>query len=779
MTDAARLLPDPWQANATDRDLLVEMSDILPDRVLDAHAHLYRVADLGLTADHWLRQGPEAAGVAAWREGVGALVGRERLAGGLFIAFPAASGDMDAANAWVIQEAESFPSGAASIVVSPASDPAAIERLIEEHPVVKGLKPYHVFSPRQPTFQARLADYMPAWAWDLAARRGLAVTLHLVRDSALADPENLREVREAAGRHPGAAIILAHAGRGFHAPNTVAGVAALTDLDNLYFDASAICEAAPLLAILDGFGPRRLMYGSDFPVNHLRQRAVTVGKDFAWVSPARADACSSAPVCRPALVGVESLRALREAARLFGLNRADLEDVFHDNAARLLGLRRESGTQTQDLYRHARTRIPGGTQLLSKRPEMFAPGAWPAYFREARGCEVWDLDGRRYTDMTLSGIGACALGFRDPDVTAAVLRRVRLGSMCTLNPPEEVELADRLCALHPWAARVRFARGGGEIAAAAVRIARAATGRTAVAICGYHGWHDWYLAANLGESDALRGHLLPGLEPAGVPSELRGTAFPFTFNNRSQFQAILDEHGSRLAAVVMEPCRYQDPDPGFLEFVRDGAHRVGALLIFDEITIGWRLILGGAHLRLGVAPDLAIFAKALGNGHPVAALLGTRAAMAGAESSFISSTYWTESVGPAAALAVLDKMERVAFPDHARRIGGLVQAAWREEAAAAGAPVEVAEGYPALAHFKFNHPEADALRALFTTLMLKRGFLASTACYPSLAHTEAVVDRFRSALGPVFRDIAEAVARKDIRSRLAGEPAHSGFRRLL
>jgi glutamate-1-semialdehyde 2,1-aminomutase len=381
--------------------------------------------------------------------------------------------------------------------------------------------------------------------------------------------------------------------------------------------------------------------------------------------------------------------------------------------------------------------------------------------------------------MSTNGIGACLLGFRDPEVTRAVTRRINLGSMCTLNPPEEVELADRLCQIHPWAERVRFARTGGEIAAVAVRIARAATGRSMVALCGYHGWHDWYLAANLGADDSLRGHLLPGLEPSGVPSELRGTAVPFTYNNRKEFQAILDRHGQRLAAVIMEPCRDHDPEPGFLEFVRAGAHRAGAVLIFDEISIGWRLYHGGAHMKFEVAPDMAVFAKALGNGHPMAAVIGTPSAMEGAEKSFISSTYWTESVGPAAALAVLRKFERVNVPAYVHNVGARVKGFWKHRARAHGLPVEVDPGYACVAHFTFAHEERDALKTLYTQAMLDRGFLAGVSLYPTLAHDEAVLAKYDRAIDEVFADISEALKRGTVRERLRGPVAHSGFRRLL
>jgi len=433
----------------------------------------------------------------------------------------------------------------------------------------------------------------------------------------------------------------------------------------------------------------------------------------------------------------------------------------------------------QALYLRGKQRMPGGTQLLSKRPEMFAPDVWPAYFREACGCEIWDLDGNHYYDMTHNGVGSCALGYADPDVTLAVVERIQKGSMCTLNAPEEVELADLLCEIHPWAEQARFARCGGESCAIAARIARATTDRSVIAICGYHGWQDWYLAANLGDEDALRGHLLPGLDPLGVPRELRGTAVAFNYNDRDAFQAILDAHGHRLAAVFMEPCRYRDPEPGFLEFIRDGAHSEGALLIFDEITIGWRLCYGGAHLRLGVHPDIAVFAKAMGNGHPIGAVIGTKQAMEGAQGSFISSTYWTESVGPVAALATLRKMRTIDVPAHAARIGAQVMTLWREAGDKYTLPIQTPEAYPCLAHFAFDHPLANELRTLYTQRMLKQGFLAGTAFYPTLSHNDEVLERFGKALDAVFAELAGALEHNAVADRLEGPPAHQTFRRLL
>ncbi len=251
------------------------------------------------------------------------------------------------------------------------------------------------------------------------------------------------------------------------------------------------------------------------------------------------------------------------------------------------------------------------------------------------------MDGRRYVDMSYMGVGPCLLGYSDPDVTEAVIARIERGSMCTLNNPEEVDLAQLLLEIHSWAENVRFARTGGEAMAIAVRIARAYTGRDVVAICGYHGWHDWYLAANRTaqkEGDALQGHLLPGLAPNGVPSQLAGTTLPFNYNQIDSLASIVQQHGSQLAAVVMEPARHCDPAPGFLEGVRELCDRTGAVMVFDEVSIGWRLTLGGAHLRFGIQPDIAVFES---DGQRPSHCRDHRRAdvMQAAQSTFISSTY--------------------------------------------------------------------------------------------------------------------------------------------
>jgi glutamate-1-semialdehyde 2,1-aminomutase len=435
-----------------------------------------------------------------------------------------------------------------------------------------------------------------------------------------------------------------------------------------------------------------------------------------------------------------------------------------------------SGTG-QRLYLQAKQRIPGGTQLLSKRPEMFLPDQWPSYYSRARGVEVWDLDGNKYIDMSYNGIGACVLGAADPDVDAAVRVAIDAGTMSTLNAPEEVELAELLCELHPWAEMVRYARCGGEAMAIAVRIARARTRRDRVAFCGYHGWHDWYLAANLAEERALDGHLLPGLEPAGVPRGLRGTAIPFHYNRADELEVIVSKHRDELAAIVMEPVRDQDPDPGFLERVRAIATDIGAVLVMDEVSAGFRLITGGAHLVYKIAPDIAVFAKAISNGYPMAAIIGKADVMQAAQGTFISSTYWTDRIGPVAALATIRKHRAQNVASHLIRVGEAIQAGWRKAGAETGLELDVG-GIPPLAHFTFPGEQKQAARTLFTQLMLERGFLASNAFYATYAHQDQHIENYLQNVEAVFVHVAEALKHNTVTVQLKGPVAHTGFMRL-
>lgn len=429
------------------------------------------------------------------------------------------------------------------------------------------------------------------------------------------------------------------------------------------------------------------------------------------------------------------------------------------------------------LQEHAKDLIPGLTQLLSKRPDQFSYGIWPGYFSKAKGVEVWDLDGNRYIDMSIGGIGATVLGYRDEDVDAAVRAAIDKGVASSLNCPEEVELADLLCELHPWAAMVRYARTGGESMAVAVRIARAYTGRDKIAFCGYHGWHDWYLAANLGTENALGEHLISGLDPKGVPKVLAGTALPFKYNKIDELRAIFKENADQVAAIVMEPIRNDWPVSGFFDSIRELAGKNGAVLIIDEISAGFRMNSGGAHLKLGVEPDIAVFSKALGNGYPIAAIIGKAEVMSAAQSSFISSTNWTERVGPAAAIATIRKHQSLNAGEHLMEIGAMIQEGWKKLSKKHDLAIHVS-GIPPLSHFMFIDKDELILKALYVQWMLERGFLASTSFYSMYAHRKEHVEAYLSAADEVFALISSARTGGDPRTELLGKPAVAGFKRL-
>lgn len=430
------------------------------------------------------------------------------------------------------------------------------------------------------------------------------------------------------------------------------------------------------------------------------------------------------------------------------------------------------------LYARARQLMPVGVQLFSKLPSGILPEQWPTYYDRAQGCHVWDLDGRQYIDMMQTSIGATLLGANDPDVSAAVIQTVQKGAMCSLNAPEEVELAQVLVDMHPWADMVRYARTGGESMAVAVRIARAFTGKDIVAVCGYHGWSDWYIAVNRSQDDGLDELLLPGISPSGVPKALAGTALPYRYNRIEELEAIAREHGDELGAITLEPIRHDEPTDGFLDKVRQIADRTGAVLIVDEITAGFRMTFGGSHQLYGLEPDIAVYAKSISNGHPMGAIVGKRDIMMAAERSFISSLYWTDRVGPVAALATIAKLKRCNVAEHVNRIGRRAQEIWRQAADRNQLKLKIF-GPPSLVGLAFDYGDKSAaVTTLYTQEMLDRGYLAAPSFYPTYAHTDAVLDAFVPVVDEVFAALADAVGKDQVMSRLRGPVKTALFGRL-
>lgn len=428
------------------------------------------------------------------------------------------------------------------------------------------------------------------------------------------------------------------------------------------------------------------------------------------------------------------------------------------------------------LWRRAKSIIPGGNMLLSKRPEMFAPELWPAYFSKAKGCKVWDLDNREFTDMSLMGVGTNILGYGNDEVDESVKEAIQNGNLSTLNCAEEVELSSELLSLHSWADMVRLARTGGEANAIAIRIARAASGKEKVAICGYHGWHDWYLSANLADDKNLDGHLLAGLTPNGVPRELKGSVIPFSYNAIDELEKLISTND--IGVIKMEVSRNFQPKDNFLQKVRAIASKHNIILIFDECSSGFRQSLGGLHKVYEVEPDICIFGKALGNGYAITAVIGRREVMDIAQSTFISSTFWTERIGPTAAVKTLEVMKSLKSWEVITRVGKEISNGWQDLAKKYKLDVSVT-GIPSMASFKVNSNNWLKYKTYIVQEMLKENILATNTIYVSVAHKQSDIKNYFDVLDKVMNVIA--LCENDdfeIDQVLDGPICHSGFQRL-
>tara|TARA_B100000700_G_C15047710_1_gene858732 strand:- start:569 stop:2605 length:2037 start_codon:yes stop_codon:yes gene_type:complete len=429
----------------------------------------------------------------------------------------------------------------------------------------------------------------------------------------------------------------------------------------------------------------------------------------------------------------------------------------------------------QKLWKRAKRIIPGGNMLLSKRQERFLPGRWPTYFKKTKDCYIWDLDNKKYIDMSLMGIGTNTLGYNNSEVDKAVKNIINKGNLSTLNCPEEVELAEKLVELHPWSSMVKLTRSGGEANAVAIRIARAATGKEKVAICGYHGWHDWYVAANIKNKKNLNSHLLSGIDPIGVPKKLGDAIFTFEYNKISQLEQIIKKNKD-LGIIKMEVSRNTKPEKGFLEAVREISKKNNIILIFDECTSGFRETFGGLHKKYKVIPDMAIFGKALGNGYAINAVIGKSQVMKFAEKSFISSTFWTERIGPTAALKTLEVMEKIKSWKIISQQGKKIKNSWRKLAKKYDLDIQI-EGLDALCSFKFLNPRNLEYKTIISQEMLKKGYLASNAVYVCIHHSDKIINKYISELDYVFKLIRECEEGRKINSVLELPVSEEGFQR--
>lgn len=771
------------QLSRVDVELAKQHLDaFLPKEVYDIHVHPYDAAHFSPEAWPFLH-GQSPLGCHAHREALQRYMNVETIHG-LYFGMPHRSADRERMNNFVKEEVRNHGTTLSRSlkVVAPDDNRALVAEELRNGQYV-GIKVYHIYSAREDSFNAAITEYAPEWMWEVLHDIRGVMMLHIVKNEGVADRENQRQISYLCAKYPNVTLILAHVARSFNYRNAREGLAFLQDVDNAVVDTSAITEAATFRYALKHLGAKRILWGSDFAVSEMRGRCVTTGAGFFWLHPEVIQPNYQPPTeSNMTLVGIESLLTLKEACEEEGLLETDIADIFYHNAVRVLQphLTKQSahGESGQLMWDQAKTVISGGTGLLSKRAEMFDAETWPAYFSRCSGCEVWDLDGKRYIDFA-GGIGAVLLGYNDPDVTKAVIRRLSLGTYCSLLSPDEVALAAQLLELHPWAGKVRYARGGGEAMAMAVRIARAASGRSGVAFCGYHGWHDWYLAANLGDTDALDGHLLPGLAPKGVPKELRGTSVPFLYNRLDAFHAAVEKLGSNFGVVVMEPMRSQEPEPGFLEEIKAVCHRRGAVLVLDEVTGGLRYGFPGAHARLGITPDIAVYAKAMGNGVPFAAIIGSQEVMAKADDSFISSSYWTDGIGPAAALATIRKAKAAQVFEKVWQAGEKFKQQLHQLAINYPACRITIGGVAASPTLTFQLDEASvAARTFYVRAMCELGFLVSSTYYLMYAHQTHHIEQLLQALEAVFSELEKAIKSGTLLLNNTTGAVQQGFARL-
>ena len=773
------------ELNDTDKRLLTRALDgFVPERVFDVHAHLFHTRHFAAGKKPVFLDDNRGYGVPDFSEAMARwMPGRE--VEGLFFGYPSAGNDRAGENAWLEKEVSPLVQSSNSralVLAAPQDDPAEVRRLIQTG-VFVGIKPYRLYADVADTREAEIESFAPEWMWEVCHDHDGIMVLHIMLADGITDPRNIAAIQRLCRRYPRCRLVLAHVARCFNYRHAREGLHAIADLDNVVLDSSAVTQAGAFRAALEILGPRRLIWGSDYMVSELRGSCISQGDGFTWIYSEDAAAEKLTIFGQYTLVGIESLMCLREACEDTGMNGTDIADIFRNNALRVLAphLKPEATppeSRGPAFWTEAKSVISCGTGLLSKRAHLFDPVEWPSYYSRCSGANIWDLQGKRLTDFT-GGVGAILLGHSDAEVNAAVHRRVSFGSYCTLISPDEPVLAEQLLSLHPWAQKVRYARGGGEALSLAVRIARAASGKSGVAFCGYHGWSDWYLAANLANDQSLDGHLLPGLTPLGVPRELAGTAVPFRYNDIDAFQQAIAKLGENFAAVVMEPMRSEAPRDEFLQKIIATCHAKGAVFVMDEVTSGWRYGFPGASPALGIQPDIAVYAKAMSNGIPCAAIVGKGSVMDAANESFISSSYWTDGIGPAAALACIGKMQREGVQQHVWQLGQTLQVGLREIATRHPALKITIGGQqcaPAIAFGLGN--ESAAAKALMIRGMLHQGFLSSSQLYVMWPHTAAHIADFLSALDEVLAGVSRIHAAGDLQKEAGPQVVGGGFARL-
>ena len=429
----------------------------------------------------------------------------------------------------------------------------------------------------------------------------------------------------------------------------------------------------------------------------------------------------------------------------------------------------------QKLWLRAKNIIPGGNMLISKRSEFFLPTYWPSYYQKAKGVRIWDLDNNILTDMSLMGVGTNILGYSYAPVDNEVIKVAKNGNMSTLNCPEEVALAEILLDMNPWSDMVKFARTGAEANAIGIRLARSFTDRDNIAICGYHGWHDWYLAANLKNKNTLDNHLLSGLYSKGVPKKLKNSIYSFQYNDFEALFRLVKE--KNIGVIKMEVIRNQQPQNNFLDKVRDLANKNKIILIFDECTSGFRETFGGIYQKYNVEPDIAIYGKAMGNGYAITAVVGKGDIMQEEKNTFISSTFWTERIGYVAALKTLKEMKKINSWKIISSIGTKITNKWIELANKNNLSISTS-GISSLPNFRINSKNWPTYKTFITQEMLKEKYLASNSIYVCIEHSDKQLNKYFRILDKLFQKISIFESNKSLLDILESDISQTSFTRL-
>lgn len=435
---------------------------------------------------------------------------------------------------------------------------------------------------------------------------------------------------------------------------------------------------------------------------------------------------------------------------------------------------KKNKVKAKKIWNKALKIIPGGNGLISKRPERFLPGLWPTYYKSSNGIRIKDIEGKIFKDFAQMGFGTSTLGYKNKFIDNKVKKAIDTGITTTLNCTEEYIFAKKILEIDKFADQVKFAKGGGEAMAIAIRLARSYSQKDEIAFSGYHGWHDWYLATNLQNTKNLNKHLLSGLDPKGVPVSLKNSIHPFSYGNTDELKKIIKKR--KIGTIVLEGARYDFPDKKFVQEINSLCKKEKILLVIDEITSGWRQSLGGTYKITGFKPDIVVYGKGIANGYPISVIVGKRKVMKEANNTFVSSSVWTEKIGFVAGIASLDFFKKKKVDKHILKIGNLIKKNWIKLAKKYDLNIKT-NSFVSLCSFFFQYGNLnDKLYTFFSQEMLKYKYIANNSVYISYAHKEKDVKKYLYFCDKVFEKISLSLKQKKI--NLKGKVRSMAFKRL-